>query len=230
MPRPRSNSVDKAKKYILKKIESFELGSGDTVSDLDISKEIGMSRTPVREAIMQLINSNLLERNRSKVIVKSITISDVKEILQLREAIETISAKCIIEKGGLTPKEKEQLDELIEKLNDGVKNQKYETNFENDALFHTKIIQLSGNQRMIEICDKINMQSRRLRWITILTPQRYIDTSKEHQQILSCIESMDITATQNAISTHIQKTYENYENILNDNQWNKILLALKNLK
>lgn len=230
MPRPRSNSVDKARKYILKKIESFELGSGDSVSDLDISKEIGMSRTPVREAILQLINSNLLERSRSKVVVKSITISDVKEILQLREAIETISAKSVILKGGLTPKEKEQLEELIEKLNNGVKNQKYEENFQNDALFHTKIIELSGNQRMIEVCDKINMQSRRLRWITILTPQRYIDTGKEHQEILACMESMDLLSTQNAISTHIQKTYENYENILNDNQWNKILLALKSLK
>ena len=73
MPRVRGEAVNLATNYILKKIENYELSAGDIVSDLELSKEFDMSRTPIREAIMSLIDSGILERTATKVVVKSIT-------------------------------------------------------------------------------------------------------------------------------------------------------------
>lgn len=63
-----------ATEYILSKIENYELKSEDIISDIKFAEELGMSRTPVREAIMSLIENGILERNRSKIVVKSIII------------------------------------------------------------------------------------------------------------------------------------------------------------
>ena len=71
----------------MNKINNYELLSGDVVSDAELSGELGMSRTPVREAMMQLINDGILQRTSTRVVVKPLTLSDIYEILEIREAL-----------------------------------------------------------------------------------------------------------------------------------------------
>lgn len=98
MPRIKSNAVEIATEYILSKIENYELKSEDIISDIKFAEELGMSRTPVREAIMSLIENGILERNRSKIVVKSITLKDILEIIDIRDAIEQKALELIVEK------------------------------------------------------------------------------------------------------------------------------------
>ena len=80
----------------MNKINNYELLSGDVVSDAELSGELGMSRTPVREAMMQLINDGILQRTSTRVVVKPLTLSDIYEILEIREALEIASAGRIL--------------------------------------------------------------------------------------------------------------------------------------
>ena len=77
MSRVRGSIVAIATQKILEKIENYELLTGDIVSDLELSKEFEMSRTPIREAIMSLLDCGILERTQTKVVVKTITLSDI---------------------------------------------------------------------------------------------------------------------------------------------------------
>jgi DNA-binding GntR family transcriptional regulator len=102
MARLKSDASNIAFTNIKNRINKFDLMPGDTISDLAISEELKMSRTPVREAIFNLIQYNLVEKQKTKFVVKPIPIEDIKEILQLREAIETKACELIIDNGGFS--------------------------------------------------------------------------------------------------------------------------------
>ncbi|MGC6589176.1 GntR family transcriptional regulator [Paenibacillus sp. Dod16] len=230
MPRVRGNTVDIAVQKILRKIENYELVTGDIVSDLELSKEFEMSRTPLREAIMILLDNGILERTKTKVVVRAITLKDINEILEVREAIELKSIEIIVNNKGLTKAQLKELNQIQEKLCENTNNGDFDTFFEADSRFHEKIAEYSGNERFLDICKRIYLQSQRLRWITMLTPSRYTETCEEHQLIIDTLTKLDLNAAINAIKSHLLNSKINYEDIINNKQWNKIAQQMKNMR
>ena len=229
MPRLKGNASDTALKKIVQKINDYELSSGEIVSDLELSNELNISRTPVREAMQQLIDIGLLERTATKVVVRSITLTDIAEIFQIREAIEIMSVKIILSRGGLNETQKLELMDIHQNLCNDISNGNFDKNFSDDTAFHEKLIEYSGNTRMEDICRRITLQSQRLRWLTLLTPSRYAGTRDEHQRIIQGILNQDLNSAALAIEEHLQGSLENYTQILNNNQWMKIMSELKNM-
>ena len=229
MPRLKGNASDTALKKIVQKINDYELSSGEIVSDLELSNELNISRTPVREAMQQLIDIGLLERTATKVVVRSITLTDIAEIFQIREAIEIMSVKIILSNGGLTEAQKLELMDIHQNLCNDISNGNFDKNFSDDTAFHEKLIEYSGNSRMEDISRRISLQSQRLRWLTLLTPSRYAGTRDEHERIIQGILNQDLDSTARAIQEHLQGSLENYTQILNNNQWMKIMSELKNM-
>ena len=227
MPRLKGNASDTALKKIVQKINDYELSSGEIVSDLELSNELNISRTPVREAMQQLIDIGLLERTATKVVVRSITLTDIVEIFQIREAIEIMSVKIILSNGGLTEAQKLELMDIHQNLCNDISNGNFDKNFSDDTAFHEKLIEYSGNSRMEDISRRISLQSQRLRWLTLLTPSRYAGTRDEHERIIQGILNQDLDSTARAIQEHLQGSLENYTQILNNNQWMKIMSELK---
>lgn len=230
MARTRSNASELALEKILKKINSYELSSGDVVSDLELSREFTMSRTPIREAISRLIDAGVLERNPTKVVVKSITLDDINEILVVKEAIELMSIRVIIENGGLTTEEEHALLTMHERLKEDVSQGKFEDNFKTDAAFHTLLISYSRNSRLLSISKQIDIQVQRLRWITLLTPSQFTITIEEHDAIVSAIQEKDLARAEISISEHIKSAKQNYTQIISNTQWHKLMKELTHMQ
>lgn len=179
--------------------------------------------------MQQLIDIGLLERTATKVVVRSITLTDIVEIFQIREAIEIMSVKIILSNGGLTEAQKLELMDIHQNLCNDISNGNFDKNFSDDTAFHEKLIEYSGNSRMEDISRRISLQSQRLRWLTLLTPSRYAGTRDEHERIIQGILNQDLDSTARAIQEHLQGSLENYTQILNNNQWMKIMSELKNM-
>ena len=223
-------SVEIALNKILEKIDNYELASGDVVSDLEISKQLDISRTPIREAIRILLDNGLLEKKGSKVIVKPITLDDISEILEVREAIERMSVDIIINKNkGLSKEQLAELKDIHSKLYNDISSGDFSSNFKYDELFHTKLIEFSNNSRLLNISQRISLQGQRLRWITLLTPNRYLETIDEHEVIINGLENLNLNDTFNSISSHLENSRENYYKILSNSQWNKIAMQMQNM-
>ena len=229
MARKKGLSVDIAFEKIRRKIEHYELSPMDVISEIEIAKELNMSRTPVREAIYKLFEYGLVMRNGTKIVIKPITMKDVIEILQVREAVELMAANIIINNGGLSTKQKQTFNAIQKTLQISIAAQNHEANFKTDALFHRELVSFSGNMRLLDIIEKLQVQGERLRWLTILTPRRHEETYKEHENIVLAIEALDLPRTEDVIRSHINKTKLNYEQILQNNEWNNILKTLKHL-
>ena len=230
MARTRSNASELALKKILKKINSYDLSSGDVVSDLELSREFTMSRTPIREAISRLIDAGVLERTSTKVVVKSITLDDINEILVVKEAIELMSVRLIIEQGGLSTEDENALVNLHEHLKDDVSQGKFEDNFNTDAAFHTMIISCSGNSRLLNISKQIDIQVQRLRWITLLTPSQFSITLEEHEAIVSALLEKNLEKAAAAITQHSSSAKRNYTQIISNSHWNKLMKELTSMQ
>ena len=173
MPRIKSNAVEIATEYILSKIENYELKSEDIISDIKFAEELGMSRTPVREAIMSLIENGILERNRSKIVVKSITLKDILEIIDIRDAIEQKALELIVEKGGLNKEQLSILSDIQDTMTENILTGNVEGNFHADHLFHLTLFEFADNSRLYDIHKNLLLQSKRLRWLAQLTPGRF---------------------------------------------------------
>lgn len=230
MSRVRGSVVSTATKKILEKIENYELLTGDIVSDLELSKEFDMSRTPVREAIMSLLDCGILERTETKVVVKAITLSDIIEILEVRDAVEQKSIEIIFKNGGLTDSQRSELLLIHDNLCKTVSNRDFNLNFYTDDSFHKKIVEFSGNSRFLDICERVSLQTQRLRWITLLTPNRYGETHEEHSVIIKHILDGSVENAKKAVHKHFTNSQLNYESILNNPQWINIALEMKRMR
>ncbi len=229
MARIKSNIVNEITTELMARVNNFTYSSGEALQEQSIAEEFGISRTPVREAIMKLIDLNILERFGSKVIVKPITFSDIQELFEVREAVESITMKTIINRGGLTKETLAILENINNKLEESIQFNRYEENFYQDALFHEELVRATGNQRLSDIWQRITYENNRLYWMTMLTPHRYQYTLAEHKKILEMLQTDDVKEAQEAMSNHIAKSLMNYKEILEDGKWMNIMTELRNM-
>lgn len=161
----------KAYFHLQRKIASREFPAGSAVSELSVAKELGVSRTPVREAIAQLVAEGLLEQipNRGAVVVQ-LTRHDVVDLYELREALEVYAAG----KAARLPATPADLDRL-RSLADGIlvlreemmKAGQEELNPEQmhrfvigDLGFHTLLVRVAANGRILKVVNETRLLIR----------------------------------------------------------------------
>ncbi len=229
MPRIKSNLSDDVFDNIVDRINKYKYTAGDIISEVALAEEFNISRTPVREAILRLIDVGLLERNKTKVVVKALNLSDINEILDARLASEIISIHTIFDRGGFSKDEFKKLTDIHKTYLDNLSSSNIEQNFELDTKFHNCIIESSNNSRLIQFIYRLNLESDRFRRITMLTPMRQSVALTEHQMIIDHIKAKNKEAILEALILHTENSKENYKSILDNDtgMWIKMINTLK---
>lgn len=229
MARLKSNSSQIAFEEIKERINRYDILPGETVSDISLSKEFEMSRTPIREAIQSLIQYNLVEKQRTKFVVKAISIKDIKEILEAREAIEIQAIRSILINKKITEENIEELNNIQNLLEKSIKEKNFNANFHYDSKFHNTIIGFTSNSRLMEIMKSLSIQGERLRWISLLTPQSYDKTVNEHKQIILALTNQDLDLSMASIHNHLETAKLNYNTIVSNASWLDVILSFKQM-
>lgn len=192
---------------IRSRILSFKLLPGVKVSDKDIAKEFGTSRTPVREALIRLADHGLVTALHNKgFTVRQFSIKDVEDIYILREALEILAVKLTIKNYDKTlinkiTKHVDTYPDLIASRNRNGFNKA-------DEEFHLLIAQGSDNQSLIEQLNTLHDQLAVLRRYAHLlsndpTEAYETETYTQHRQILNCIVKKDVQTAATLMSEHI---------------------------
>lgn len=200
----------KEKVYLTLKerILSQKLRAGDSLSEVDLAKELGVSRTPVRDALLRLQKDMFLEilPNRG-AHVTFITLKDLKDTFQLLQILEGAAARMaaeLIDQTKLAELEQEfialqQKGNIIDyKEEQGVGLQ-----------LHEIVLQSTGNGRMIDILKSIREQIRTLCQNSIKCPGRAKEAIQEHLEVISALKQKDGFAAENAMVTHVINVYRN---------------------
>lgn len=204
--------------HIQRKISTRALRAGEPVSDVTISKELGISRTPAREAIRQLVSEGLLESvpNRGVVVV-TLGRDDIRELFEIREALEGLAARTVAKR---VPSEGEARDlravaasltALIRELEASKKPSLDEQQMERfevaDLAFHTYVLKLAGNQRSLKTLAGIRLLIR------IFAARRGGHTlaalkqiQRDHQDLIQALAQGDAQAAVECVQRHIAKS------------------------
>lgn len=193
------------------------LPAGSTISELDLARELGSSRTPIREAISQLVAEGLLEQNEAGTVsVIQITRENIIDTYELREALETYAVAKVARQELLRPENKQQLLGFVDvfrqlrvELEDAGRpvldeEQTYRL-LASDLSFHALLIGLSQNARI----NKVVKETRLLLRIFTIRRESHDAAAleriyKEHKELLDAIESRDEVRACQMLRRHIQ--------------------------
>lgn len=205
----RTTLKEQVYKHLREVIIRGELEPDKIYSEQSFAELLNVSRTPVREAILQLKNEDFLEIHPNKGFsVKKVTISDVRKILHLRIAIEGYCCMYLAEHAA-SPKAKpviEELEGLLENLETIEREHLTTMDFmECDLRFHTAIVKFCGNPQMVSIMQSLRSRVDRIGTFSLGWGNRMDLAIHEHRNLLNCIEAGDGIGSYTALREHVME-------------------------
>lgn len=202
-------------KYLVEKIAEGAYPPGTKLSDFALSKEIGISRTPIREALNQLAAEGVLEIHpRAGAFVKVVSHREVEELYEIREILEShAAAKAASEPGTELLKSLRDIQKKMAELplnSDPLDKDTTRASRDLDLEFHQQLIHAAGNGRLEKILD----DSRLLARLFMIKDERM--TIEEfnaargfHDQLLAAIESEDSEKAEDVMRRHVRRALAN---------------------
>ena len=190
--------------YLKNAIIDQTIEPGSRLVESKIAEMLGISRTPLREALHKLEGEEWIEKTQSGGFqVVSLTRSDIEETFGVRSALEAYAARLAAEnyqEKDLIPLEKKMLEYqkcLEKKAND--KLQKINTEF------HDLLYALSRNPKLIKMINQLRAQISRFRQIILKQDEYAIESNEDHFRMLEAIKKRDGDAVEKLVREHLIK-------------------------
>jgi DNA-binding GntR family transcriptional regulator len=205
-----SNISQKEKSYkrIKQAIISYEIKPGEPLVEEQIADKLGVSRTPVREALKELKSEGLVKIiPRKGAFVAEISSRDIEEIFLLREILECAAIKIAISR--IKEEDLIEIESTFNSFNDDTKKKNYENILYVDIKFHNFIVDSSGNRRLCQFIGILNDQVYRLRYLSATAPGRLGKSLQEHIGILEALKKRDKDLAVQRLRQHIRDVKNN---------------------
>jgi DNA-binding GntR family transcriptional regulator len=169
-----------------------------------LSTRLGVSATPIREAMLDLVNEGLvtLVRNRGFRVV-SLTVKDLEHILKLRILLEVPSTGDVAV--SRRDEDVSRFKELADQMPDLARSTNVQPYLDADREFHLGLLGLLGNRRLVEIVGMLRNQSRLRDVGGLVASGKLIESALEHREIISAIEAGDRERTEAAVREHLSR-------------------------
>ncbi|CAK7042215.1 MAG: HTH-type transcriptional repressor RspR [Enterocloster aldenensis] len=189
---------------LIEEIIEGSLKGGDRLCDTDIAQRYGVSRTPVREAILLLEKDGFVETiGRKGVFIKTMSIQSVKDIYFVREILEGTAgnlATQLVQDDDLL-----LISNILTKMEDIPKTGRYSDYTKLDQEFHSSIVNICGVGLLNRLCTQMSLQGASI----LLKGKDYEKNieqyNREHRLIFERLQARDAAGTEQAIREHIQK-------------------------
>lgn len=176
-----------------------------------IANELGVSRTPVREALRQLELEGLVNLIPNKgAHVTGITSKDIQDIYSIRSYLEGLCARWACE--NITKEQTEELEEIIYLSEFHAKKAHHEQLLELDNRFHEIIYEASSSKMLEHVLTDFHHYVKRVRKVTLSSMTRAIESNQEHMAILEAIKQHDADKAEELAKEHIRNTIQNISN------------------
>ena len=189
-------------------ILNFRLLPDVKLSDKQIAQEMGISRTPVREALVRLSEQGLVETNPNRgFTVKSFTVSEIDDLYTLREALEVLAVRQAIPK--LDRERIEAFKKPTDRFLSLLKTNNLIALIDSDEAFHDLISTYTENRPLINFLGNLHDQIRIARRYDHLYGDDLQMTHREHLEILEFMDRKEISKATRAMSRHIVRAKKN---------------------
>ena len=179
-----------------------ELKPGERLMEIQLANKLGVSRTPIREALRKLELEGLVNMvPRKGAEVADITEKSLRDVLEVRKALEELSVQLACEK--ITEEEIEELKRVAERFKDTLDDQDVTKIAEADVAFHDVIYTATDNQKLILLLNNLREQMYRYRLEYLKDTQSHDRLVEEHQKIVNAIIEKNKEEAVRLIQEHI---------------------------
>jgi len=204
-------------KAIENAILNGEYKEGDSLNELKISQELGVSRTPVREALMQLELEGLVNTIPNKgALVVGVSDKDIKDIYEIRILIEGLAARLCAE--NITEEEIKALDKIIDLQEFYLMKQDTDQIWRLDSDFHNILYDASRSRPLRYMLTSFHNYIKRARDISMHAEGRAEKAVREHRAILEAIRLRDPGLAEKRTAEHIINAEKNLLLIIKQDQ------------
>lgn len=180
---------------------------GTRMMEVELADEMGVSRTPVREAIRKLEKEGLVTiEPRKGAYASDISVKDMVDTLEVREDLEGLAAALAAER--MTEEQIDELVKITEGYSEAILNSDTEKIIHYDEKFHKHIVSCSGNKTLIQLSEIVQELALRFRYIYYDDFSRYENMPVEHRQIIAAITSGDADTARMSADSHVKKLKE----------------------
>jgi len=169
----------------------------------EISESLGVSNTPIREALNKLASESFVKIIPNKgIIVKEVNIDDLQEILQVRAFLDGLIGKLASKK--ITDKEIRDMMEIINKMEYAVKRDDRLTYNDLDIQFHDFLLNITENNKLREIYNNLIIHLYKIRIRTLSIPNRMNLSFKEHRDVALAIKERNLNKADKLSQIHVE--------------------------
>lgn len=189
--------------YLRESILNGDLKPGERLMEISLAEQMGVSRTPVREAIRKLEKEKFVEMiPRKGAYVADLTAKDILDVLEMRIILEGFAAALAAER--ISEEEMEALIISYDNFEKAVKTEDRAYMLEMDNEFHDHIFKATKNNKLIEIVKDLHDQFQRFRLIYFNEFDNYTELQTWHGRILNSIKDHNANEARIAAEQHVQ--------------------------
>lgn len=180
-----------------------ELKPGERLMELQLASKLGVSRTPIREAIRMLELEGLaVTIPRKGAEVAKMTVKDMEDVLEVREALDELAAKIACNK--ITEEQLQALCEVKDAFEESTKTTDIKQIAMYDEKFHDVIYESTGNVRLVNLLNNLREQIYRYRVEYLKNVEVYPRLIKEHETILKALQDRNQELVVEAMRDHVE--------------------------
>jgi DNA-binding GntR family transcriptional regulator len=193
--------------YLKDRILDGRLAPGTRIVEAQMAQELGVSRTPVREALHILQSEGFLEGlSGVGYRVRGLSWKEVEEICEIRVVNETLAAVWAARR--ITPDELRALERNLDLAEQQVRGGSPESFVERDAEFHEILARASGSEHLLELCQLLRRHMLRYRVKSLYRLESALTAIAGHRRVLDCLKRSDEEALRRAVKDHIEQSKE----------------------
>ena len=203
---PHENGRDYALRTIKENIVHFQLEPGSQVSENELAAELGLSRTPVREALMELAKVKIIEiYPQRKTVVSLIDYNLVEETRFLRLHLDTAVMDLVCEY--ITEEELEELRENIRLQQFYLGNFNASKLLELDDQIHRRLFEIAKKPEIYALIDYVSIHLDRVRNLTLQTvkTEKDLNVFQDHVDLVKAIEARDAELAKSIMKKHLSR-------------------------
>jgi DNA-binding GntR family transcriptional regulator len=188
---------------------------GDSLTEKKLCEELGVSRTPVREALRQLELEELVQSTPNKgVIVTGVTQKDVEEIYIIRIMIEGLAARWATEH--ITPRDIQELKDALDLEEFYTMKKEAEHILKLDSKFHDILFRASKSKPLMHMLRTFHRYIQRARNASFESPDRAKKVLEEHKAILDAVIEGDADRAERVTKEHVKNASIAYKKLIKD--------------
>lgn len=197
-----SSLSDKVYRYLRDGIAEGRYQTGDCLVEMKIAEELGVSRTPVREALKQLELEDLVSSHPNRgVVVKGFSVEDLQDVSTIRHLLEGQAAYWAAER--ISENQLSELRDVVDLMEFYTGKNDIQHLVTLDTRFHELIYEASGSRTIRHILASLHHNIRKARQSSLTLPDRAPNSLEEHRNIFRAIERRDAPEAKAQMEAHV---------------------------